>query len=313
MPRNLERFNQYPDQVTADEHADEEQAAIDYHIGIDSPIGLYFKQMLRGPLLTKEEEVVLAKRIEAGGEDGKLARKELADHNTRLVVSIAKKYMGRGLSLLDLIQEGNIGLMKAVDKFEWQRGNKFSTYATWWIRQAVSRSVLQSARTVRLPIHFQEKMSLVSKFIFLYRQEHGDEPDENQISIGTNLTLKMVERILIANREEYSLDKQNATPDGSDDGSTLLDSQVSDEPSPEAVVQEELMREFLMSMLDHLTVRQRKIIVLRYGLEGNESHTLEEVGQVMGVTRERIRQIESDAFSKLRQPHIISKLERTHE
>ncbi len=268
----------------------------------DDSVRMYLKEIGQVPLLRAEEEVALAKRVEMGDV---LASKQLAEANLRLVVSIAKKYIGRGLSLLDLIQEGNIGLMKAVEKFDWRRGFKFSTYATWWIRQAITRAIADQARTIRIPVHMVETMNRLSRTQRQLVQELGREPTPEEIANEMELEVEKVNHILKISQETVSLEKSVGDEDDS-----LLGDFIQDEDSltPEEASAYELLKGDVGGVLDLLSPREQKILKLRFGLGGEWAHTLEEVGKEFGVTRERIRQIEAKALMKLRKSKDSKKL-----
>jgi len=268
----------------------------------DDSVRMYLKEIGQVPLLRAEEEVALAKRVEQGDV---LASKQLAEANLRLVVSIAKKYIGRGLSLLDLIQEGNIGLMKAVEKFDWRRGFKFSTYATWWIRQAITRAIADQARTIRIPVHMVETMNRLARTQRQLVQELGREPTPEEIANEMELEVEKVNHILKISQETVSLEKSVGDEDDS-----LLGDFIQDEDSltPEEASAYELLKGDVGGVLDLLAPREQKILKLRFGLDGEWAHTLEEVGKEFGVTRERIRQIEAKALMKLRKSKDSKKL-----
>ena len=270
-----------------------EAAMADEGISEDS-VRMYLKEIGQVPLLKADEEVALAKRVEKGDV---LAFKQLAEANLRLVVSIAKKYIGRGLSLLDLIQEGNIGLMKAVEKFDWRRGFKFSTYATWWIRQAITRAIADQARTIRIPVHMVETMNRLARTQRQLVQELGREPTPEEIANEMELEVEKVNHILKISQETVSLEKSVGDEDDS-----LLGDFIKDEESltPEEASTYELLKNDITKVLHLLTPREQKILRMRFGLDGEWAHTLEEVGREFGVTRERIRQIEAKALMKLR-------------
>jgi len=268
----------------------------------DDSVRMYLKEIGQVPLLRAEEEVALAKRVE---QSDTLASKQLAEANLRLVVSIAKKYIGRGLSLLDLIQEGNIGLMKAVEKFDWRRGFKFSTYATWWIRQAITRAIADQARTIRIPVHMVETMNRLARTQRQLVQELGREPTPEEIANEMELEVEKVNHILKISQETVSLEKSVGDEDDS-----LLGDFIQDEDSltPEEASAYELLKGDVGGVLDLLSPREQKILKLRFGLSGEWAHTLEEVGKEFGVTRERIRQIEAKALMKLRKSKDSKKL-----
>jgi len=268
----------------------------------EDSVRMYLKEIGRIPLLKKHEEVTLAKRVVAGDT---MASKQLAEANLRLVVSIAKKYIGRGLTLLDLIQEGNIGLMKAVEKFDYTRGFKFSTYATWWIRQAITRAIADQARTIRIPVHMVETMNRLARTQRQLVQELGRAPSPEEIANEMELEVEKVNHILKISQETVSLEK----PVGDEDDSLLGDFIKDDESlTPEEQSAYQLLRNDVGVVLHLLTPREQKILKLRFGLDSNWAHTLEEVGREFGVTRERIRQIEAKALMKLKRSRDSKKL-----
>lgn len=260
------------------------------------PVRMYLKEIGKIPLLTAEEEVKLAQQIERGSQK---ARQKLTEANLRLVVSIAKKYIGRGLSFLDLIQEGNQGLMRAVEKFDWRRGYKFSTYATWWIRQAITRAIADQARTIRIPVHMVETINRVFKITRALTQKLGREPTVEEIAEAAELPVEKIREIYRISQDTTSL----ATPVGDDEDSFLGDfiEDVS-QPSPYDETSKELLKELIREVLKTLDPREAEVLKLRFGLGGDPPKTLEEVGRIFGVTRERIRQIEAKAIRKLRHP-----------
>ena len=269
---------------------------------LDDPVRMYLKEIGQVKLLSAEEEVELAKRVAEGDQS---AKNKLTEANLRLVVSIAKKYSGRGLHILDLIQEGNTGLIRAVDKFDWTKGNKFSTYATWWIRQAITRAIADQARTIRVPVHMVEVINKATRCNRKLVQELGREPTVEEIAAELNLP---VEKIIEANRtaaDTLSLD----TPVG-DEEDTSIGSFVEDErtPGPADATSNALLAEALKEILDTLTEREADVLKMRFGMYDGRTHTLEEVGQIFGVTRERIRQIENKAIRKLRHPSRAKKI-----
>ncbi|MGI5876680.1 MAG: RNA polymerase sigma factor RpoD [Dethiobacteria bacterium] len=265
-------------------------------ININDPVRMYLKEIGKIALLTPEEEVDLAKRMEAGEEE---AKRRLAEANLRLVVSIAKKYVGRGMLFLDLIQEGNLGLIKAVEKFDYRKGYKFSTYATWWIRQAITRAIADQARTIRIPVHMVETINKLIRVSRQLVQELGREPIPEEIANEMDISVERVREILKIAQEPVSLE----TPIGEEDDSHLGDFiEDQDVQAPADAAAFELLREQLEDVLDTLTPREQKVLRLRFGLDDGRTRTLEEVGQVFGVTRERIRQIEAKALRKLRHP-----------
>ncbi len=271
-------------------------------INIDDPVKVYLKEIGRVPLLTPEEETNLAKRMHEGDA---LARKRLSEANLRLVVSIAKRYVGRGMQFLDLIQEGNLGLIKAVEKFDHEKGFKFSTYATWWIRQAITRAIADQARTIRIPVHMVETINKVKKVSSQLLHKNGHEPTAEEISIEIEMPVDKVREIMRISQEPVSLE----TPIGEEEDSHLGDFIPDDDaPAPAEAASHTLLREQLGEVLSTLTDREEKVLRLRFGLEDGRSRTLEEVGREFTVTRERIRQIEAKALRKLRHPSRSKKL-----
>jgi RNA polymerase primary sigma factor len=309
---------------TLDEKSNQGDGADLSRIPIDDAVGLYFAEMSEVPLLTHDEEVALAKQLERGQEarrylssnghepeerahlerlieQGQKARENLVEANTRLVVSVAKKYRGMGMPFLDLIQAGNEGLLKAVDKFDYRRGYKFSTYATWWIRQAVTRSLSDHGRTIRLPIHLSDRIRRVFKVAQRIEQETGQRPTPEEIAREiTDLDSEKARWLLRISRRSISLDK----PIGDEEDAGELGDFIVDEtaPSPIQITEKRLLRESLERMLVELTPREARVLRLRFGLNGDHAHTLKEVGERIGVTRERVRQIEGKALRKLRHP-----------
>ncbi|OPX89261.1 MAG: RNA polymerase sigma factor SigA [Pelotomaculum sp. PtaB.Bin117] len=284
----------------------EEEMEIDLSVpegvGIDDPVRMYLKEIGRVPLLTSEEEVDLAKRMENGDED---AKRRLAEANLRLVVSIAKRYVGRGMLFLDLIQEGNLGLIKAVEKFDFRKGFKFSTYATWWIRQAITRAIADQARTIRIPVHMVETINKLIRVSRQLLQELGRDPSPEEIAKEMNISEDKVREIIKIAQEPVSLE----TPIGEEEDSHLgdfIEDHEARAPAEEASFT--LLREQLDEVLKTLTDREQRVLRLRFGLDDGRARTLEEVGQKFGVTRERIRQIEAKTLRKLRHPSRSKKL-----
>ena len=274
-------------------------------ISIDDPVRMYLKEIGKVPLLTADEEIEIAKKMLEGGPDAEAAKKKLAEANLRLVVSIAKRYVGRGMLFLDLIQEGNLGLIKAVEKFDYTKGFKFSTYATWWIRQAITRAIADQARTIRIPVHMVETINKLIRVSRQLLQEKGREPQPEEIAEAMGISVEKVREIVKIAQEPVSLE----TPIGEEEDSHLGDFiQDDDAPPPAEAASFTLMKEQLMSVLDTLTPREKKVLSLRFGLEDGRQRTLEEVGQEFNVTRERIRQIEAKALRKLRHPSRSKKL-----
>ena len=278
------------------------EATLPKGIAVDDPVRMYLKEIGTVPLLTAAEEVELAKRMEKGDEE---AKQKLCEANLRLVVSIAKRYVGRGMLFLDLIQEGNFGLIKAVDKFDWEKGFKFSTYATWWIRQAITRSIADQARTIRIPVHMVETINKLIRISRQLLQEYGREPTPAEIAAEMDITEDKVREILKIAQEPVSLE----TPIGEEEDSHLGDF-IPDEdvPAPAEAAAFSMLKEQLIEVLDTLTEREQKVLILRFGLDDGRARTLEEVGKRFDVTRERIRQIEAKALRKLRHPSRSKKL-----
>ncbi|MCX7694539.1 MAG: RNA polymerase sigma factor RpoD [Caloramator sp.] len=271
-------------------------------ISIDDPVRMYLKEIGKVPLLSADEEIELAKKIEKGDQE---AKKKLAEANLRLVVSIAKRYVGRGMLFLDLIQEGNLGLLKAVEKFDYRKGYKFSTYATWWIRQAITRAIADQARTMRIPVHMVEAINKLIRVSRQLLQELGREPSAEEIAKEMDMEVDKVREILKIAQEPISLE----TPIGEEEDSHLGDFIPDDDaPAPAEAAAYTMLREQLMDVLDTLTPREEKVLRLRFGLDDGRARTLEEVGKEFKVTRERIRQIEAKALRKLRHPSRSKKL-----
>jgi len=271
-------------------------------ISIDDPVRMYLKEIGKVPLLSADEEIELAKRMEKGDTD---AKRRLAEANLRLVVSIAKRYVGRGMLFLDLIQEGNLGLIKAVEKFDYRKGYKFSTYATWWIRQAITRAIADQARTIRIPVHMVETINKLIRVSRQLLQELGREPQPEEIAKEMNMSVDKVREIMKISQEPVSLE----TPIGEEEDSHLGDFIPDDDaPAPAEAAAFTLLKEQLIDVLDTLTAREEKVLRLRFGLDDGRARTLEEVGKEFNVTRERIRQIEAKALRKLRHPSRSKKL-----
>ncbi|WP_209808908.1 RNA polymerase sigma factor RpoD [Ammoniphilus resinae] len=291
-----------PEDEDENEEFDFDDLSVPPGIKINDPVRMYLKEIGRVPLLSADEEIELALRIENGDEE---AKRRLAEANLRLVVSIAKRYVGRGMLFLDLIQEGNMGLIKAVEKFDYKKGFKFSTYATWWIRQAITRAIADQARTIRIPVHMVETINKLIRISRQLLQELGREPTPEEIAEKMDLTPEKVREILKIAQEPVSLE----TPIGEEDDSHLgdfIEDQEALAPSDAAAY--ELLKEQLEDVLDTLTDREENVLRLRFGLDDGRTRTLEEVGKVFGVTRERIRQIEAKALRKLRHPSRSKRL-----
>lgn len=291
-----------PEMVIDDSNEVDLEASIPKGIAVDDPVRMYLKEIGKVPLLSAEEEIELAKRMEQGDEE---AKKRLCEANLRLVVSIAKRYVGRGMLFLDLIQEGNLGLIKAVDKFDYRKGYKFSTYATWWIRQAITRSIADQARTIRIPVHMVETINKLIRVSRQLLQTYGREPSPEEIAEEMGISVEKVREIQKIAQEPVSLE----TPIGEEEDSHLGDF-IPDEdvPAPAEAAAFSMLKEQLVEVLDTLTEREQKVLKLRFGLEDGRARTLEEVGKEFDVTRERIRQIEAKALRKLRHPSRSKKL-----
>ena len=322
------------DELTSDEVKEIAEEALEIqaddlkHIDTDDTIGLYLKEVSRVPLLTAEEEVDLSQRIERGRmareeladgkvsskrhielrmliEDGWSAREHLVTANSRLVISVAKKYMGRGVPFLDLIQEGNIGLIRATKKFDYRRGHKFSTYATWWIRQAVTRAIADQGRTIRVPVHMGDQINKLLRTQHQLTQKLGRDPSIEELAIALDVLPKKVENMIQVSRRPLSLETPTDNEDDSVLGDFIEDNEI---PAPDETATYNLLREHLEMVMDSLPPREVRILQLRYGLLDGQAYTLEEVGRKMGVTRERVRQIEAQALSRLRHPTVKRKL-----
>lgn len=278
------------------------EATLPKGVAVDDPVRMYLKEIGKVPLLSAEEEIELAKKMEQGDDE---AKKRLCEANLRLVVSIAKRYVGRGMLFLDLIQEGNLGLIKAVDKFDWRKGYKFSTYATWWIRQAITRSIADQARTIRIPVHMVETINKLIRISRQLLQEYGREPSPEEIAKEMDISEDKVREILKIAQEPVSLE----TPIGEEEDSHLGDFIPDDDvPAPAEAAAFSMLKEQLVEVLDTLTEREQNVLKLRFGLDDGRARTLEEVGRKFDVTRERIRQIEAKALRKLRHPSRSKKL-----
>jgi RNA polymerase primary sigma factor len=290
------------DEIVIEDEIDLDTALDMDGMSIDDPVRMYLREIGRVPLLTAAQEVDLAKRMEKGDDE---ARRHLTEANLRLVVSVAKKYIGRGMSLLDLIQEGNIGLIRAVEKFDYRKGYKFSTYATWWIRQAITRAIADQARTIRIPVHMVETINRLMRTSRRLVQELGRDPTSDEVAREMGLPPEKVREIIKISQEPVSLE----TPIGEEEDSHLGDF-IEDQKAlaPADAASHQLLKEQVEDVLDSLTQRERRVLQLRFGLDDGRSRTLEEVGREFGVTRERIRQIEAKALRKLRHPSRSKKL-----
>ncbi|MEG0013407.1 MAG: RNA polymerase sigma factor RpoD [Cellulosilyticaceae bacterium] len=310
-PSKIEQIYEYLEAQSIDiigniSEIDEEENEIDFTlpegISIDDPVRMYLKEIGKVPLLSAEEEIKLAQRMENGDQE---AKKRLAEANLRLVVSIAKRYVGRGMLFLDLIQEGNLGLIKAVEKFDYRKGYKFSTYATWWIRQAITRAIADQARTIRIPVHMVETINKLMRVSRQLLQELGRDPQPEEIAKVMDMPVTKVREIMKISQEPVSLE----TPIGEEEDSHLGDFIPDDDvPVPAEAAAFTLLKEQLIEVLDTLTEREQKVLRLRFGLDDGRARTLEEVGKEFNVTRERIRQIEAKALRKLRHPSRSKKL-----
>ena len=274
-------------------------------ISVDDPVRMYLREIGRIKLLTADEEIELAKKILNGGDAGAVAKRKLVQANLRLVVSIAKKYVGRGMLFLDLIQEGNLGLIRAAEKFDHERGYKFSTYATWWIRQAITRAIADQARTIRIPVHMVETINKLKKVTRKLAQDLSRKPTEEELAQEMNISISKLRDIIKVAQEPLSLE----TPIGKEEDSRLGDFiEDKDADAPVKTVAHELLREDLADVLSGLSAREKDVLRLRFGMDDGRQRTLEEVGQLFGVTRERIRQIEAKALRKLRHPNRSKRL-----
>ena len=292
---------------SSDEEEDLDDNAFSVPKGVvaDDPVRMYLREIGRIKLLTSDQEVDLAKKIISGGKVGEIAKKKLVQANLRLVVSIAKKYVGRGMLFLDLIQEGNLGLIRAAEKFDYERGYKFSTYATWWIRQAITRAIADQARTIRIPVHMVETINKLKKVTRKLAQDLSRKPSEEELSEAMGITINKLREIIKVAQEPLSLE----IPIGKEEDSRLGDFiEDKDADAPVMTVAHELLREDLHEVLGSLSPRERDVLRLRFGMDDGRQRTLEEVGQLFGVTRERIRQIEAKALRKLRHPNRSKRL-----
>jgi RNA polymerase primary sigma factor len=298
----IEVVPEIDEEIEEIEIEEDPELSIPEGVTIDDPVRMYLKEIGKVPLLTAEEEIELAQRMEAGDEEPK---KRLAEANLRLVVSIAKRYVGRGMQFLDLIQEGNLGLIKAVEKFDYKKGFKFSTYATWWIRQAITRAIADQARTIRIPVHMVETINKLIRVSRQLLQELGREPTPEEVAKEMGMSEDKVREIMKISQEPVSLE----TPIGEEEDSHLGDFIPDDDaPAPAESAAFTLLKEQLIDVLDTLTPREEKVLRLRFGLDDGRARTLEEVGKEFNVTRERIRQIEAKALRKLRHPSRSKKL-----
>ncbi len=293
------------DDVKVEEDPVEFDKAVSTGLSSDDPVRMYLREIGRIPLLTAQQEIELARRIESGGAEGAIAKRKLTQANLRLVVSIAKKYVGRGMLFLDLIQEGNLGLIRAAEKFDHSRGYKFSTYATWWIRQAITRAIADQARTIRIPVHMVETINKLKKITRQLAQDKGRKPTEEEIAASMEISLTKLREIIKVAQEPVSLE----TPIGKEEDSKLGDFiEDREAETPASSVTQELLRDDIIEVMAGLSPRERDVLRLRFGLDDGRQRTLEEVGQLFGVTRERIRQIEAKALRKLRHPNRSRRL-----
>lgn len=295
----LEEAQRFAEELEEEEPEDKEQVELEYN---SDPVRLYLREIGKVPLLNWEQEQELAKRVMEGDEQ---AKQELAEANLRLVVNVAKKYSGRGMLLLDLIQEGNLGLMKAVDKFDYRKGYKFSTYATWWIRQSITRAIADQSRTIRIPVHMVENINRMKRMEREFMQENDREPDEKELAKLMKMPIEKVEELQKIAQEPVSLEK----PVGEEEDSFLGD-YVRDEKilEPEEAVSNMMLHKNLMEAISQIDERKGRVLIRRYGLEDGRTRTLQEVGEEMNVTRERIRQMEDDALRYLKHPNHSKKL-----
>ncbi len=295
----------YLEEEKMDEDPEHFEAEVSRGLSSDDPVRMYLREIGRIPLLTANQEIELARQIEGGGSEGAIAKRRLVQANLRLVVSIAKKYVGRGMLFLDLIQEGNLGLIRAAEKFDYERGYKFSTYATWWIRQAITRAIADQARTIRIPVHMVETINRLKKITRKLAQDKGRKPTEEEIAESMEISVSKLRDIVKVAQEPISLE----TPVGKEEDSKLGDFiEDREAETPASNVTQELLREDITEVMAGLSARERDVLRLRFGLDDGRQRTLEEVGQLFGVTRERIRQIEAKALRKLRHPNRSRRL-----
>lgn len=295
----LEDAEKLAQELEDEEPEDEEQAELEYN---SDPVRLYLREIGKVPLLTWEQEQELSKRVMEGDEQAKRA---LAEANLRLVVNIAKKYSGRGMLLLDLIQEGNLGLMKAVDKFDYRKGYKFSTYATWWIRQSITRAIADQSRTIRIPVHMVENMNRMKRLEREFIQEHDREPEEKELAEMMKIPVEKIEELRKIAQEPVSLEKPVGEEEDSFLGDYVRDDKILE---PEEAVSNMMLHKSLMEAISQIDERKGRVLIRRYGLEDGRTRTLQEVGEEMNVTRERIRQMEDDALRYLKHPNHSKKL-----
>ncbi|MCI6857743.1 MAG: RNA polymerase sigma factor RpoD [Eubacterium sp.] len=312
-PAQMERMISYLEQhkidvldVPQSDLPEEEEKAETFSLpensGTQDPVRMYLKEIGKIPLLSPEEEIELAKRMERGDEE---AKKKLSEANLRLTVSIAKRYSGRGMQFLDLIQEGNLGLIKAVEKFDYRKGYKFSTYATWWIRQSITRAIADQARTIRIPVHMVETINRVNRITFRLLQEYGREPAPEEVARAAQMPVERIIEINKISQDPVSLETPIGEEEDSHLGDFIEDSHI---PVPSDEAARTLLKEQILEVMDTLSEREQKVLSLRFGLKDGKPHTLEEVGREFHVTRERIRQIEAKALRKLRHPTRSRKL-----
>jgi RNA polymerase primary sigma factor len=305
MPAPGDVFMSGYDDEKVDGDPEQFEEEVSRGLSSDDPVRMYLREIGRIPLLTADQEIEYARKIEMGGPEGAVAKRRLTQANLRLVVSIAKKYVGRGMLFLDLIQEGNLGLIRAAEKFDYERGYKFSTYATWWIRQAITRAIADQARTIRIPVHMVETINKLKKVTRKLAQDKGRKPTEEEIAESMEISVSKLRDIVKVAQEPISLE----TPIGKEEDSRLGDFiEDREAETPASSVTQELLREDIIEVMAGLSPRERDVLRLRFGLDDGRQRTLEEVGQLFGVTRERIRQIEAKALRKLRHPNRSRRL-----